>query len=251
MNGVQKLVDAIITAVQNAQKPTAYYAEAEVLRVEGNTAWVHIPNGVPETPVHLTIDCKKGDKVRVRVGDGTAIIIGNDSAPPTDNTEAIVAKTKAALAQTIAANARTKADAAQTAAGTAQTTAEGAQTAAENAQDTADGAQSAADGAQDTAAAALAAYKIIHHVSTTTEQLNSGSSYVRGEEIEDVAGYVPVGVLALFQTASQIRDYVSITGWKLQPGEPNILRVALYNQTNHAVDFGFTADILYTNLGVQ
>ena len=72
----------------SASKPKtqAYDTEAKVVRVEGNTAWVHIPGGVDETPVALTINASEGDTVRVRVGGGTAWLVGNDTAPPTDDT---------------------------------------------------------------------------------------------------------------------------------------------------------------------
>lgn len=69
----------------NDKKTTSYDTEAEVRRIDGNTAWVHIDGGVDETPVKLTIDAKQGDRVQVRVGGGRAWITGNASSPPTDN----------------------------------------------------------------------------------------------------------------------------------------------------------------------
>lgn len=72
--------------------PTAYDTTAEVRRIEGDTAWVHIPGGVDETPVKLTISAKPGDTVQLRVGGGSAWIVGNMSAPPTDDTKAIKAQ---------------------------------------------------------------------------------------------------------------------------------------------------------------
>lgn len=65
-----------------------YDTEAEVIRVDNDTAWVHIAGGVDETPVARTIDCKAGDTVQVRVTGGTAFLIGNATAPPTDDTKA-------------------------------------------------------------------------------------------------------------------------------------------------------------------
>lgn len=64
-------------------KTSAYDTEATVTRIEGGTAWVHIPGGVDETPVAMSVDAHPGDKVRVRVGGGTAWLVGNDTAPPT------------------------------------------------------------------------------------------------------------------------------------------------------------------------
>ena len=63
----------------------AYDTIAEVVRTEGSTAWVHIPGGVDETPIAMSVSAKEGDTVRVRVAGGQAWIVGNDTAPPTDD----------------------------------------------------------------------------------------------------------------------------------------------------------------------
>lgn len=80
----------IIEAMQstNNQGTSAYDSVAEVRRVDGDTAWVHIAGGVDETPVKLTVAAKAGDTVQVRVGGGRAWITGNATAPPTDDTAA-------------------------------------------------------------------------------------------------------------------------------------------------------------------
>lgn len=80
------------------QKPTAYDTTAEVLRIDGDTAWVHMAGGIDETPVKLTIDAKPGDTVQVRVGGGRAWLTGNLTAPPTDDTSALEAKILAKVA---------------------------------------------------------------------------------------------------------------------------------------------------------
>lgn len=67
------------------RKPKPYDTQAEVIRVEDGTAWVHIPGGVDETPVKLTIDAKKGDIVNVHIAGGSAWITGNSTRPPTDD----------------------------------------------------------------------------------------------------------------------------------------------------------------------
>ena len=72
----------------DARKPKPYDAQAEVLRVEDGVAWVHIPGGVEETPVRLTINAKKGDMVNIRVANGSAWITGNSTNPPTDDSTA-------------------------------------------------------------------------------------------------------------------------------------------------------------------
>lgn len=93
---IEKIKNDIIEAMNASQKKTsAYDTEAQVVRVDGNIAWVHIDGGVPETPVALTIDAKKGDKVQVRVSNNRAWIIGNATAPPTDDAVANVANKRA------------------------------------------------------------------------------------------------------------------------------------------------------------
>lgn len=73
-------------------KTSAYDTTAEVRRIEDGVAWVHIAGGVDETPVRLTINAKEGDNVQVRVSGGTAFLVGNGTAPPTDDTRANIAK---------------------------------------------------------------------------------------------------------------------------------------------------------------
>lgn len=128
---IQKdLVEAL-----GASKPktSGYDTEATVIRIEGQTAWVHIPGGIDETPVAMTINSKRGDKVRVRVSGGTAWLIGNDSAPPTDDRKAIEAAAKADDAQKVADSAKEGAEAAWEYAGIAKTAATTANEAANNA----------------------------------------------------------------------------------------------------------------------
>lgn len=80
---VKNLIDTIKTAQDKGTD--AYDTQAEVKRIDGQTAWVHIPGGVDETPIQMTINANIGDLVQVRVAGGTAWITGNLSAPPTDN----------------------------------------------------------------------------------------------------------------------------------------------------------------------
>lgn len=95
-------------------------AQAEVLRIdEDGTAWVHLPGGVDETPVKLTINAEVGDKVYVRLSGGRAWITGNQTAPPTDDKTAITAKSLANIAGNRAKTAQKTADQAQIAANSA------------------------------------------------------------------------------------------------------------------------------------
>lgn len=86
-------------------KTSPYDTQAEVVRVEGGTAWVHIPGGVDETPVRMTINARQGDTVQVRVANGTAFLVGNGSAPPTDDHKADIATSLAYKAQETAEEA--------------------------------------------------------------------------------------------------------------------------------------------------
>ena len=124
----------------NKKKTSAYDTAAEVKRIEGTTAWVHIHGGVDETPVKLTIDAKVGDNVQVRVSDGKAWITGNATAPPTDDTTAhnaiyiaSSAEAESQQAHDAAVNALSSAEIAANAAASAQTSANNAQTSANNA----------------------------------------------------------------------------------------------------------------------
>lgn len=114
----KQIKNDIMEAMQATKPKTSPYdTEAEVIRVEGSTAWVHIPGGVTETPVSLTIAAQPGDTVRVRVSGGSAWLAGNDTAPPTDDTTAAAAQAEAAEAGTIARSAQTAASSAARIAG--------------------------------------------------------------------------------------------------------------------------------------
>lgn len=76
-------------------KPAPYDTVAEVVRIDGNTAWVHIPGGVDETPVQMSINARSGDQVRIRVAGGQAWVVGNNTSPPTDDKKAEEAQAKA------------------------------------------------------------------------------------------------------------------------------------------------------------
>ena len=87
---VRDFVNTIKQASESKTKP--YDIQAEVLRTDGDIAWVHIPGGVSETPVQMMVNAKRGDTVQVRIAGGHAWLYGNQTAPPTDDTEAKEAK---------------------------------------------------------------------------------------------------------------------------------------------------------------
>lgn len=133
MDKIDKLAKAIISSQSSESKTSPYDTTAEVVLVEGGTAWVKIAGGVDRTPAKLLVDAKKGDSVRVHIAGGNAYVTGNATAPPTDDTKANVADAKATEAKSVAVDARdgatkakAKADAASETAETAAKTAEGA-----------------------------------------------------------------------------------------------------------------------------
>lgn len=84
----REIAKNLIEAIKGKEKPKPYDTTAEVVRIEDDIAWVHIPGGVIETPAELSISAKEGDKVKVRVAGGNAWITGNSTSPPTDDKKA-------------------------------------------------------------------------------------------------------------------------------------------------------------------
>lgn len=137
------MVNAILNNTK--QKTNPYDTTAEVTRIEDGIMYVHIPGGVDETPVEMTISASPGDAVKVRVANGRAWVTGNQTAPPTDDTEAILAKLKALQAEKKAITATESAEQAAQAAAEATTSAGIAGRAASIAQAAAEAAQATAD----------------------------------------------------------------------------------------------------------
>ena len=109
---MDKTIKTLTEVLQESKKEgtSPYDTTAEVVRIEGKTAWVHIPGGIDETPVSMTIDARAGDIVQVRVSGGRAWITGNQSAPPTDDTVANVANKSAKYAKKTADDAQVTAE---------------------------------------------------------------------------------------------------------------------------------------------
>ena len=144
MNTLDKLAHTILES-QKDKSPKPYDTEAVVTRIEGGTAYVHIPGGVNETPAKMVVSASKGDAVRVRVSGGKAYVTGNASAPPTDDTKANIAEASAVTAHAAAKDAMSKAAVANKNADIAYTIANNAADSAESAQDTAYDAYRIAD----------------------------------------------------------------------------------------------------------
>lgn len=130
----ESIIDNFISAIKESKEKTSPYdSPAEVLRVDGDTVWVHIAGGVDETPIRKTVNCKKGDTVQIRVSGGDAWVVGNATSPPTDDTKAYEAINVAETADYNAERAKQSADQAEYEAQRAYQYADEAKTSAENA----------------------------------------------------------------------------------------------------------------------
>lgn len=97
---MEKTIKELLKAIKSSdtKKTNPYDTSATVTRVENGVAYVHIPGGVDETPVKLTMNVQLGDEVQIRVGGGQAWITGNETAPPTDDKAALEAQKMATAA---------------------------------------------------------------------------------------------------------------------------------------------------------
>lgn len=183
---IQKdLMSSVKDSTKAKTKP--YDATANVTRIEDGVMYVHIPGGIDETPVEMTINAMPGDLVKVRVANGRAWVTGNHTAPPTDDTTANNAARVARKAQRVAVQASEEAAEAWTYAGTAaeaavaaKTSADSAHEAAENAWDRAGEAHQAALEAQVSAADAKD--------SARSANASANNALVQLSVVEDVAG---------------------------------------------------------------
>lgn len=166
----------IINALKEKNKPQPYDTQATVTRIEGNTAWVAIPGGVDETPVQRTINAKTGDVVQVRVSGGTAFLVGNGTAPPTDDTRAVMAEQTAENAFKSALAASEAADQAIASAAIAAEAAEAAETSATTAKQAAD--------------RSLAQLTIVEDVAGTLSWIAENGEYVLTTDTSVVEGTV-------------------------------------------------------------
>ena len=173
MSDFTKLAKEVVKIIQEdgSKKPVPADKRGVVKRIDAaaGKAYVHFDGGVDETPVDLTIDCKKGDNVQIRAANGKAWIVGNKTAPPTDDTTAIGARTVAIKAQDTADIALADAERAKFAADSAEENAIRASDAA----DTADKKAGEASGyAQDAMSSANSALLNLSQVEKVVDSLN-------------------------------------------------------------------------------
>lgn len=170
-----KIIKDIAAAIKNeGSGPAPYDTTAEVVRVEDGKAWVHIPGGVDETPADLTINAKKGDSVQVRVSGGRAFLVGNGTAPPTDDTAALAAQNAANIAF----------DAADQAVKSASIAAEAASQAMSDAAE----AKTAAGVATTSANTALNQLSIVEDVVGTLNWISEHGTYALSSDTEVIPG---------------------------------------------------------------
>lgn len=89
-DAVKDFVEILTNGMPN--KPEPFDRQGVVKRVEGRTAFVRFNGSDIETPVQLTIACQPGDTVQTRVAGKNAWLVGNVTAPPTDDRVANEAK---------------------------------------------------------------------------------------------------------------------------------------------------------------
>lgn len=224
-NFIKTLVDV------QSKKSSPYDTQAEVRRVDGDTAWVHIPGGVDETPVQLTTNAKKGDIVQVRVSGGRAWLYGNATAPPTDDTRANEANKVAVSANEHAINAVTEAGIAKEAADSAQASAaiakavtdeiEGyAQTVSKTVTQVLEDGETAGIAAQQASEAATSALKGLASVEDVVDTLNWIATHCEYEKTTDQT--IVTGKAYYTVTATQVSsptDEDIVTYYELVSGE--------------------------------
>lgn len=111
MNDVKRISRDIAEALKTRRRePKPYDTSGIVKGIRNGVAYVQFSGGEDETPVALTINAHVGDEVMVRSSGGRAYLIGNQSAPPTDDREAKKANQKAEVASAKADVADGKAD---------------------------------------------------------------------------------------------------------------------------------------------
>ena len=172
----------------NKKGTSPYDTQAEVVRVEGDTAWVRIPGGVDETPVRLTMNANPGDMVQVRVSGGRAWLTGNASSPPTDNTEAYKARDTAFEAVRIAEASEKEAERAKEAADSAENSAKRAQDKAVEAEEAAEDAAGSARTANRAANGALSQLSVVEDVVGTLTWISEHGNYALTDDLEVVPG---------------------------------------------------------------
>lgn len=202
-----KTITDIVQAVRegDAKKTKGYDTQATVTRVEDGKAWVHIPGGVPETPVELTIDAQPGDTVMVRLAGGRAFLIGNATSPPTDDATAKEALSNAADALQSAVSAKLAADSAEASAATASAAAQDAVETAESVHGIAVQAQEDADTAKTNAQTAIE--------NAAAAQSAAGAAQTSAENALSSAQSATASANGALNGLSTVQDVIGVLEW--------------------------------------
>ena len=196
---------------------------------------MHIPGGATETPVALTINARKGDKVQVRVSNGGAWLMGNTTAPPTDDTKANEADKKAAEAKYLAVDAvdaALKADiAAQDAVASAEIAgqaAHDAQVIAESVEGIAESAQNSANSAYNSAQIAVNQLSVVEDIVGVLSLVAENGTYERTQDdtpLPDKWYFVYDSTSGTYQVATNPTfEYVLTADTTIVQGKPYYTR---------------------------
>ena len=202
-----KTITDIVQAVResDAKKTKGYDTQATVTRVEDGKAWVHIPGGVPETPVELTINAQPGDSVMVRLAGGRAFLLGNVTSPPTDDATAKEALSNAADALQSAVNAKLAADSAEASAATASAAAQDAVETAEAVHGIAEQAQADAETAKTNAQTAI--------TNAAAAQAAAGAAQTSADNAQAQAASATASANGALNGLSTVQDVIGVLDW--------------------------------------
>ena len=196
MNAVDSLVELILKTSGKTEKTYPYETEAVVRRVEDGVAYVKIGESY-ETPADMSISAAPGERVKVRVANNRAYIVGNGDEPPTGDrvarhamTRAVEAKTEATVALTTAQGAQESADIAADAASRAQASADSAEVDAKRANVAANNAELDAQRANTAANNALTQVAIVEDVAGTLRWIQEHGQYILTQDTSVQEGKV-------------------------------------------------------------
>lgn len=87
------LADLFKSFKKEIKKSTGTDYTATVTRVENGMAYVQITGSpISDTPAIMSVDARPGDRVRVRVQNGKAWVMGNDTLPPSNDKKEVATK---------------------------------------------------------------------------------------------------------------------------------------------------------------
>lgn len=232
-------IKSFLNVVRGSQKSDEATVTGRVTRVDaGITAWVMIGNNQSPTPCSMDMKCAVGDTVTVRISGHKAVVIGNETAPATDDKRANVAYKEADVANANAGTAQQTANVADLRASSAMRAAKEAEDYAEDAHTAADSAQASATAASGYATNALAGLATVqkvaetvmwiaqhgHMIATTDTQIDPAKVYF----VEDEDGeYTADGVNYSLVEAPKVEDIGTYYELSIEESVQNYLTTIL------------------------